>query len=263
MACRLSKAERFRYLGPRMKKATLSALVAIIGLSDSAWAQTSGTSSYSERFLELSDSKKKSFTEHLFEAQKLFNQKRIFECLDALTEANLILPNHPNVLNLYGACYVEFRDFKKATRTFEKALKEQPEDVNVLFNLAEISFVTHDWNEALKRFEKIQTVYAEKLTTMQPLIQFKVLLCKLKLGKVDEVRKEVETFTFKEDNPLYYYGNAAISYYDDEAVKAEEWLGRARRVFGGGAALAPWQDTLIEFGYVKSFYGGDLETANE
>jgi hypothetical protein len=30
----------------------------------------------------------------------------------------------------------------------------------------------------------------------------------------------------------------------------------AGRVFANPAVIAPWQDTLIEFGYIESFYGG-------
>ena len=31
----------------------------------------------------------------------------------------------------------------------------------------------------------------------------------------------------------------------------------ANRIFQDPNILAPWQDTLVEYGYIKSFYGGD------
>jgi hypothetical protein len=31
----------------------------------------------------------------------------------------------------------------------------------------------------------------------------------------------------------------------------------AVRVFNNPAVIAPWQDSLIEYGYIQSFYGGD------
>ncbi|MGB2454301.1 MAG: hypothetical protein ACPIG7_06890, partial [Akkermansiaceae bacterium] len=66
---------------------------------------------------------------------------------------------------------------------------------------------------------------------------------------------------FLDDSPLFYFGKAALSYAKDDGKGAEQWLARATRIFrsANGALLAPWQDTLIEFGYIKSFYGGDLE----
>ena len=35
----------------------------------------------------------------------------------------------------------------------------------------------------------------------------------------------------------------------------------AGRVFRDPNILAPWQDTLVEYGYIKSFYGDNDEAA--
>jgi hypothetical protein len=43
-------------------------------------------------------------------------------------------------------------------------------------------------------------------------------------------------------------------------IKAEEWLAIAGRIFQDPNVLAPWQDTLVEYGYIKSFYGDDAGT---
>ena len=94
---------------------------------------------------------------------------------------------------------------------------------------------------------------------MLPLIDFKLLLCKLKTDDEDGAKKILEGTGFLDDNPLFYYGNAAMEYFADNGAKAEVWLARAGRIFRNPSAIAPWQDTLIEFGYIKSFYGGDLE----
>jgi hypothetical protein len=59
----------------------------------------------------------------------------------------------------------------------------------------------------------------------------------------------------EDDSPFYYYAQAALAYESKNTLKAEEWLAIASRVFRNPAALASWQDTLIEFGYIKSFYG--------
>ena len=44
------------------------------------------------------------------------------------------------------------------------------------------------------------------------------------------------------------------------SIKAEEWLAMAGRIFRDPNVLAPWQDTLVEYGYIKSFYGEDAAT---
>jgi hypothetical protein len=96
---------------------------------------------------------------------------------------------------------------------------------------------------------------------MIPLIEFKILLCKIKTDDISGAEDIVAKTDFLDDSPLFYFGKAALEYAKDNGVGAETWLARAGRIFrtDDGGLLAPWQDTLIEFGYIKSFYGGDLE----
>jgi hypothetical protein len=89
------------------------------------------------------------------------------------------------------------------------------------------------------------------------LIEFKIMLCKNKLGKKDEVMILSEKYDFLDDSPYYYYAKAALEYEVNNLVKAEEWLAIASRIFEDPNVLAPWQDTLVEYGYIKSFYGGE------
>ena len=88
-------------------------------------------------------------------------------------------------------------------------------------------------------------------------MEFKILLCKNKLGKKEEVTILAEKYDFLDDSPFYYYAKAALAYDAKDLVKAEEWLATAGRIFQDPNVLAPWQDTLIEYGYIKSFYGSD------
>jgi hypothetical protein len=92
-------------------------------------------------------------------------------------------------------------------------------------------------------------------TSLGRLVEFKILLCKKKLGKNDEVIVLSEKYDFLDDSPFYYYAQAALAYDKKDLVKAEEWLARANRIFQDPNILAPWQDTLVEYGYIKSFYG--------
>jgi tetratricopeptide (TPR) repeat protein len=202
---------------------------------------------------------KKIYWNALMRAEQVFNQKRIFECLESIHEAELIYPNNPSALNLKGACYVEFRAFEKAATAFDTALVADPENINVLFNKAEIDFVTQNWQSAHDQLEKLLPEYKGNQENMKDLIIFKVLLCKLKLNDKAGVDALLKDTTFLDDTPLYYYGIAAIAYSEERTVDAEVWLARASRIFGQSGVIAPWQDTLIEFGYIKSFYGGDLE----
>ena len=212
-----------------------------------------------EKFSNLPAEKRTEFVQHLQEASKLFGQKRIFESLDEIAKAKEIFPDSPDLSNLEGSCYVEFRDFDKARKFFEKALELSPDSTSVLFNIAEVDFCSRNWDKAAKEFTELLPKLTGKQASMKELAEFKILLCKLKTGQVEEARKMVDNHGFMDDTPYYFFAQAAISFHDGKTAKAEEWLGRAVRIFRNPRILAPWQDTLIEFGYIKSFYGGDLQ----
>lgn len=210
----------------------------------------------------LPQEKRDQYGQLFVEAQALFQQKRIFECLEMIDQLEAIYPNNPAVTNMRGACYVEFRNFPKARLAFAKSSAALPDDFNIRFNIAEIDFVAQNYPESLKRFQELYAESEKKdtLAGIRPLIQFKVVLCLLKTDQVPAASEIVEATSFLDDTPLHYFGNAALLYQLDQKAQAEQWLARASRVFGNTPeVLAPWQDTLIEFGYIKSFYGGDLE----
>jgi hypothetical protein len=98
----------------------------------------------------------------------------------------------------------------------------------------------------------------ERNIPMRRILEYKLLLSQLKLGKVEEATALANKYDFLDDNPYYYYANAAMAFHAEDLESAERWLASARRVFRNPTTLAPWQDTLIEYGYIKSFYGEDL-----
>lgn len=212
----------------------------------------------------LTPEENKAYGQSFFRADRLFKENRIFECLEELEKVHEIYDGNPSSLNLQGACYVEFRAFEKARNAFAKADAVSPGNINVQFNIAEVDFVSKNYAEALKQFEALlKRSESEKVATnMLPILKFKVLLCRLMAKDVDGAAKIIEDRSFLDDTPLFYYGKAALAYQQDDGATAEKWLARAGRIFRDQKLLAPWQDTLIEFGYIKSFYGGDLEVEN-
>ena len=210
-----------------------------------------------EAFLNLPEEERKEFVKHLSEASRLFQQKRIFEVLDELHKAKEIFADSPEIYNLSGSCYVEFRNFDKALEEFHQADKLSPGNSSVEFNIAEVLFVTKEYQKAHDAFvELIKKVPVENVG-LGRLVEFKILLCKKKLGMDAEAEALAQKYDFLDDSPYYYYANAALAYDNGDLLKAEEWLAMSGRVFRDPNILAPWQDTLVEFGYIKSFYGDD------
>ena len=211
-------------------------------------------------FLNLPEERRKEFIKHLGEANRIFQQKRIFETLEELDKATKIFADSPEIHNLRGSCYVEMRSFDKALSEFNKAAALSKGNPSIDFNIGEVYFVTKEWQKALDMFEKVLKALPENNIALGRLVEFKILLCKKKLGRNDEVTILAEKYDFLDDSPFHYYAKAALAYEDNNQLKAEEWLAIAGRIFQDPNILAPWQDTLVEFGYIKSFYGEDAAT---
>ncbi len=206
-------------------------------------------------FLNLPEESRKDFIKHVSEASRLFQQKRIFETLEELDKAEKIFADSPEIMNLRGSCFVEMRAFDKALDQFKKASALSKDNSSIGFNIAEVYFVTKEWQKSLDLFEEILKEIPTTNVALSRLVEFKILLCKKKLGRKDEAVILAEKYDFLDDSPYYYYAKAALAYDDDNLIKAEEWLAIAGRIFQDPNVLAPWQDTLVEFGYIKSFYG--------
>ncbi|MFN9026331.1 MAG: hypothetical protein ACK5VX_09105, partial [Akkermansiaceae bacterium] len=91
------------------------------------------------------------------------------------------------------------------------------------------------------------------------LAEFKLLLCKKKLGLNKEALILADKYNYQDDSPYYYYAKAALAFDDKDLVAAEKWMGRAARIFRDPRILSPWQDTMMEYGYIKGFLGGQEE----
>jgi len=208
-------------------------------------------------FLNLPEEDRKEFAKHFGEAARYFQQKRIFESLASIHEAGKIFDQSAELLNLQGSCYVEMRAFDKATIAFEEALKINPKNTSIRFNVAEVLFVTKEWRNSLDVFNRILPEIPESNIALSRLVEFKMLLCMKKLGMKDDVLILADKYDYQDDSPYYYYAKAAVAYDDGNLLEAEEWLARASRIFQDPNIIAPWQDTLVEFGYIKSFYGDD------
>lgn len=219
---------------------------------------------HQKAFLNLPVEERKKFVEHLTEASRLFQSKRIFECLDELSKAEKIFGDSPEFYNLRGSCFVEFRDFDKAMADYKKADQLVPNNPSIEFNIAEVLFVTKKWQEAHDAFEALLPKLPPNDIGLGRLVEFKLLLCKQKLGKKNEVIALANKYDYQDDSPYYYYAQMALAYEAKDLNKADEWLATVARIFQDPAILAPWQDTMVEFGYVKSLYGEDtLQSGTE
>lgn len=212
-----------------------------------------------KRFMAMPEDTRKLFNRNLYEAQQLFQQKRLFDALQLLDELDKIFKGHPGALTLKAGCYVEMRSFKKAYPIFQEILKITPKSTNIRFNLAELDFVMQNWEAAHQSFAELIKLLPPENKNMIQLSEFKMLLCKLKTNRIDEARAMENKYGEWDDTPYYYYAKAALLYHDEKTDEAKKILRDALFVWGDKNRLSSWQDTMIEFGYVRSLYGGQDE----
>ncbi len=213
-------------------------------------------------FMKIPEEQRVEFNKKVRLAQKLYQEKRIFDALQAIDELDKIISTHPACLSLRGACYVELRAFDKAYAIFERLLAISPNSTNILFNLAELEFVTRKWEKSHQRFNELLTLLPEQNKNLRQLSEFKLLLCKLKTDRIDEARAMQNKYSEWDDTPYHYYAPAAILFYEGKDEEAKKLLRNALFIWRNPAQLSSWQDTMIEFGYVRSFYGSADDDAN-
>ena len=219
---------------------------------------------YQREFENLPQKKRDAFYKDLLEAQRLFSQQRIFEALEVIAEAEKLISDFPALLSIKGACYVEFRDFKKAENLFKKSLELSPNNVGINFNLGEIYFVQSKWKQCQPYFQKVVTALEDKpMDDTYLLAEFKSYIADKKLKHSTAAKKIEAKYDFTCDKPIYYYINAVKEMEGGNQTEGQKWLLRARKVHTTPGKLDAWYDCLVEAGYIKSFYGGgDREELN-
>lgn len=212
---------------------------------------------FQRAFYNLPEESRSHFIKQQQEAVRLFNEKRVIETLEALKLAEEEFDRSPELWNLRGSCYVELRAFDKALKCFNKAAEIAGNNHSIQFNIAEVYFVTHEWQKAHDAFEALLKEIPEERMELQRLAEFKLMLCKLKIGEEQAGRILADKYDFLDDSPYHYFAKAALAFERDDVEEAEQWIGRAARIFRNQAILAPWHDTLVEYGHIKSFYGNN------
>lgn len=218
-------------------------------------------------FNNLPEQKREAFASGFRDASRMFEQKRVFEALQNLQKIEDIFKDHPQLMNLMGACYVEFRSFEEAKKHFNRALELSPGNLSVRFNMAEIEFVRGNWAECMKQFGKIVGEMPNKDSSSAQLCHFKMYICALKTNNQEEAKRLANLHEEFEDTPYYYVVKAVGAFEEGNDEEAQTWLRSANTVYGRHQAksrdLTAFKDAMIESGYLQSFYGSEHNEAAE
>ncbi|MDX2081434.1 MAG: tetratricopeptide repeat protein [Terrimicrobiaceae bacterium] len=182
------------------------------------------------------------------EAQKLiqsaltdFDAKRYDEALEKVLKLEQEMPDDIMVLNLVGAAYTKKRDFATAQTYFDKALAKDPNFFAAKFNVGEIMFLQRNYQGAYEHFSKML-----EGDPRNELLQFKVFLSLLELGKMEEAATALKRIKYPSDTPAWYYGQAVWEWKKGDKKKAAEYVTGARYIFGPKTAI--FDETLDDIG---------------
>ena len=202
--------------------------------------------------LALGQSPNPELAARLAEVQDLQGRQRYVDALLQLDELEKSFPDNVDIYNLRGSIQLApgIRDFDKAEAAFNKAASLAKDSLAPAFNLAELSFVKHDWPEAQKRFEALLQQHPKMPLQVRHLSAFKILICQLQTEKVADAEKTLqEHFTFMDDTPAYYFSKAALEFHKKDQLAAQTWLNKASSLFSEKHTLS-YMDSLIEARWV-------------
>lgn len=200
------------------------------------------------------------------EAASLQARKRYIDALAKLDEAEKIDPKRADIYNVRGGIYItaQLRDAARARAEFTRARDLMPGIMPPVFNLAEVDFVTHEWASAEKAFSNLLVQFPKLPIAGRHLVQFKQLICLVKLGKIAEAQKLLdENFTFMDDTPAYYFSKAILALQAKDTKKGNEWLFKGQKIFKPPHSTA-YVDSLVEARYIDELTLGkpEAESAN-
>lgn len=181
------------------------------------------------------------------EANERFRQRDISGALALLEDAAATGGLTLEFLNLRGACRVETRDFDAALADFLAAMELEPDNASIRFNVGEVHFVMKRWQEALDCFQGLGA--SMKSGELADLVDFKIALCHAGAGDEKEFQKRASDQSVLTDRPLGYFAAAAMDFQSGSQAGAREHLNQAKARFRNAEALAPWLDTMTEFGW--------------
>lgn len=240
----------------------LAALVlALLPASAQQPAQPGASPAWIQEFNSLPEASRKSYIDQFRRAEQFFAQKRTMECLFSLTELEKIFSGNPGLYNLRGACYIEIRNVEKALENFEKALKLDPSNLTIRFNLAEAHYVNHDYARAMKAFTELLPAFKDN-SSMTSLLQFKRYICARKLDDQALVKELESLHGPMDDTPYYYCTQAIIKFLGGDTDGAQEQLLSAIRIHGGTSSLQAFTDAMTEAGILPSPYGQTVPTGH-
>lgn len=187
----------------------------------------------------------KKFGDIIIEVRKLASARQHQQALEKLGEAEALRPNSPEVLMVRGNIYTNAKEYDKARASFLKAESLKPRAFEIRFNLAELDYVQGNYQTASDSFAKLLTATPPPPAEIRSLMQFKIVVCQIRLNKVAEAEESAKAYAFKDESPASFFTRATFAMQKGDHATANDWLTKAQTTFKP-ADVAPYVDALVE-----------------
>lgn len=204
----------------------------------------------------LTEEQSKLLIQGMGEVSNYLRGVRWQEALEKLADLEEKCGENHYIANLRGAVYTRMRDFNKARVQFVKAVELtkglDAEGFHPKFNLAELDFVTRNWDAARTAFQGLLKDPGKPGTGSDTLINFKIFICDLQQKKEADADVILSTFDqYDAESPAYYYAHAAKLFIQDKKDEANEWLESAKRIYPKEVNEV-YNDSLVEMGWLET-----------
>jgi tetratricopeptide (TPR) repeat protein len=148
---------------------------------------------------------------------------------------------------LRGYIYLEQGKFDEAIKAFEKA-KEQDKNTFSGLHIGDALARQGKWEEARAAYQA--ALKGTDVLATNERLRFGVFISYLGLKDEGHAREALELITFPTESAAYYYAQAAWAFAHGSKKEGDDWLKRARGMFGG-SGTGWFERHLFDFGWIK------------
>lgn len=178
-------------------------------------------------------------------AKVAYQQGQWVACIGYLADCEMIFRGNPNVWNLRACCLMEQKYFEEAAEELLRVRKAMPNDPVTVMNLANLHMASGRYKESIETIHELREMLPyETAPELLHVLDFRELLCHVRLGQMEEAQKLVNGLSPISDTPLYYYSQAVFALAKGNRVEASRSLRIAGSIFSKGNAIVPFQRAL-------------------
>lgn len=226
-------------------KASSLCLAIVYLVASAAFSRTMGDATNAPTAVNAADPRSQAYSLYQ-EATKLRETGDLDGALAKVNAALVLAPSEVELLVFCGDIYAKKRDWENASREFSAALAQRPDDALARFDLAEIKLMQKQYDAARPEFQLL--VHSGQIGD---LAAYKVFLCDLFAGHLEQAQAELKSFDQDKEKPSYTYGHAANWFYLAHADYAHHLLDEGAAKFSDREIQA-YTSTLKELGYLPS-----------